>query len=248
MAIIMFYADYFSQKLKKRRIRGVIFSLLGMLSFLIMYMWGQKHEPVYEIEMHLTRWMYQCQVVFVFVIMGVFMVSLLNYVRNLEIQISKQAQQDELTGIPNRNGFDAFFEEIPEEKRNQYCVTIFDIDDFKQINDTYGHNCGDYVLRSLAQMVKVDSKDSFVCRWGGEEFVIVSEMSKGLENIKKENDKIREKVSEVELKYDNVDIRQITITMGMAVYEEGIDLEAWIGLADEKLYQGKLKGKNIVVL
>ena len=61
-------------------------------------------------------------------------------------------------------------------------LAIMDIDDFKKVNDTYGHNCGDYVLKEIAQLIKKYSKGGFVCRWGGEEFIILGSVEIDMKN------------------------------------------------------------------
>ena len=124
-------------------------------------------------------------------------------------------------------------------------LALFDIDDFKKINDTYGHIAGDYVLKRIAEITKETLEDCFICRYGGEEFVVVLEDNK-LNTPFERLDMFRKVVEKEQFIFEDMNIN-LTITIGMMEYIGGKDLQKWVDLADEKMYSGKRSGKNKTV-
>ena len=168
--------------------------------------------------------------------------------RNLAA-LEAQAYRDPLTGMYNRRYAEKHFEVLETSEESLHiCAAMADIDDFKKVNDTYGHDAGDIVLVTLSQiMARELRKSDFVFRWGGEEFLVL------LNNISLENaftvlDKIRKKVSEtpIEIK-DGEKVITITITIGVAQLDLK-DIKKSIDECDKNLYFGKKGTKNIVVM
>ena len=122
-------------------------------------------------------------------------------------------------------------------------IALLDIDDFKKINDTYGHNAGDYVLKNLARILTGEMEKCTVARWGGEEFLVhcndktVDE--KVVENLRKE-------VCKVPFVFEGQEIA-VSITAGVSKFDNNRTIDKWIQDADNKLYCGKKNGKNVVV-
>lgn len=151
-----------------------------------------------------------------------------------------ESRTDELTQINNRYSLYDYFDQ--EKDKSNLSLAIFDIDDFKNINDGYGHVTGDYVLKTVAEIINNQLSDSFVCRYGGEEFVVV--MNKNVAYKKLEE--IRKTIEKTTFEFNNNKIN-ITTTIGIAEYINGISLEKWIENADKKMYSGKNSGKNKTV-
>lgn len=158
------------------------------------------------------------------------------------------AAKDFLTGLSNRRDF---FEKAQlEEKRfkrtkRPFAFIMLDLDHFKNINDTYGHDCGDTVLIGVARWLENTLRDQDqVARWGGEEFICLLPETDltGAENVA---DKIRKVLAEARHRCSNVEI-QVTITLGVCVYQGDASLEECINRADQALYQGKKQGRNQV--
>lgn len=147
-------------------------------------------------------------------------------------KIKQEIMQDKLTGVYSRN----IFEEEKHLLGEFSYVLLIDIDNFKQVNDTYGHDYGDIVLKSVASVIKADiRKNDKLYRYGGEEFILF--LSNVNEQITKEiAERIRKKV------FENCDV---TITIGVASINHNIDES--IKKADKALYIGKATGKNKVV-
>ena len=146
----------------------------------------------------------------------------------------KIANIDPLTGLNNRR--------ILGSIRNYSGVLILDIDDFKNINDTFGHNAGDSVLKLVANILKTSSRaEDSVCRIGGDEFVIIF-MGCSEDVIKKRGEAICQNVAN-KGKYLGYNI---TISVGAAFNEGNQGLEELIDWADKALYESKCDGKNRV--
>lgn len=173
-------------------------------------------------------------------------------------QIEKNIQTDFLTGLHNRSfceeaikkqsgGFKRFLEaqKRGEEGEMSTSLIILDIDNFKKINDTYGHPRGDEVLKQLAQILEESVRSlDICCRYGGEEFTIILPDTT-LEEAKKLAERIREKI-EKEIKIEE---KSVTVSLGVAAFNKKCqELEAIIENADKALYRAKREGKNKVVV
>lgn len=158
------------------------------------------------------------------------------------------AAKDFLTGLSNRRDF---LEKAQiEEKRfkrtkRPFSFIMLDLDHFKNINDTYGHDCGDTVLIGVARSLENTLRDQdLVARWGGEEFICLlpETDTTGAGNVA---GKIRTVLAEARHRCSTVEI-EVTVTLGVCVYQGDANLEECINRADQALYQGKEQGRNQV--
>ena len=160
------------------------------------------------------------------------------------------ARTDTLTSLANRR---AMWEQINHEvhrfERNKrpFAFIIGDIDNFKKINDKFGHDAGDFILKEIARIfLSSTRKQDTVCRWGGEEFLFLlpETIAKGALVIAK---KIRRRIAEHSFVYrDNV--IPVTMTFGVSIFDKLMNIESCIKQADMALYEGKKQGKNQVIL
>ncbi len=160
------------------------------------------------------------------------------------------ARTDTLTKLSNR--FD-IIEKMENEKirfeRSQkpFSFILCDIDNFKLFNDQYGHDCGDFVLVSLAERIRSRvRKQDGVSRWGGEEFLLLLPET-DLEGGRILAESLRETVSSNCYEYDEHKL-EITMTFGVSSFSQIENIEQCIKMADSALYKGKSLGKNCVVL
>ena len=165
--------------------------------------------------------------------------------KRLEEELRRTAMTDRLTGAFNRLKFDEIMAiELNRARRYKRPLTlsIFDIDDFKRINDTFGHAVGDIVLVELTKIVKsMVRESSYLFRWGGEEFVILlPEIS--VEGAAVQAERIRK---EVETHAFAVAGR-VTVSFGMAEFRRDDTVDSIVKRADEALYRAKERGKNRV--
>lgn len=159
-------------------------------------------------------------------------------------ELSSQAYTDALTGLYNRRYASEYFASHPFDQ-SVACVAILDIDDFKVVNDTYGHACGDETLRFLADLLVENlRRTDLVFRWGGEEFLLIlNEVD--LDQAQAILDKIRLRIADSPQTYQGISYR-FTVTIGVALIDSQ-DIESSIVVSDAHLYYGKRNGKNRVV-
>lgn len=172
----------------------------------------------------------------------------ISQIKYSELSHLEASQTDPLTGLLNRRGFDMLIQE--QFLRNEidcYCILALDIDFFKSINDTYGHELGDIVLARLATVLKyISRKDDLIARFGGEEFILFLphvelQAAKNIaERIRKECEKLRIETRKEILKF--------TVSLGVKQGKEEYDVYTTITNADAALYQAKEKGRNQVVV
>lgn len=160
---------------------------------------------------------------------------------------------DTLTGIPNRRYFEKFIDaEWKRAIRNERPISLIflDIDNFKKVNDKYGHQTGDRCLKKTAKAISQSLRrpGDFLARYGGEEFVVVLSDTE-IEGTKEVAERIKVKVAEVEIVMKNTDTKvAVTISAGVstAVPERNSSYQTLINRADEALYKAKKGGKNRV--
>jgi diguanylate cyclase (GGDEF)-like protein len=155
-----------------------------------------------------------------------------------------------MTGLFNRRYFNEMainLFSLVQKTNISMSIIILDIDDFKLINDTYGHFCGDEVICSIANLLKQSTRNSDICvRFGGEEFVVVLPNT-SLENGVKIAEKIRQAI-EKNVVYINTN-QEIHYTVSLGISEVGREdnsLEVALNKADVLLYEAKRLGKNQV--
>ena len=145
----------------------------------------------------------------------------------------------------NRQGMYSAIEENPKYRDAETLgVAMFDIDFFKEVNDTYGHNAGDLVLKTFSQII-TDNLDALICRWGGEEFVAIyvngSVTMKDLQHVK-------DLVQEAQFESEG---RKFSITTSAGYFETAFfsldNLDRMIDKADAALYEAKHNGRNRIV-
>ena len=154
------------------------------------------------------------------------------------------AYHDNLTNALNRQYFYEIFLANDFDLNISYGVIMLDIDNFKSLNDTYGHKAGDLVLVSLAKKVvgALRQKDLFI-RWGGEEFIVIVEVATS-EQLFQIAQKLCNEVATITLE----NIRKFTASFGATLIEKNEVIDNAIQRADEALYQAKAEGKNRVIL
>ncbi len=162
-------------------------------------------------------------------------------------QLKKEASTDQLTGLNNRRKAREYLTRLKkEEVSTAVSVAMGDIDFFKKVNDTYGHDAGDEVLKFVAKtMVDNCRTTAFISRWGGEEFLLIFPDCNG-DQAFIILERLRNKIQKETIVVGDNKIK-ITMTFGLTEYNYSKDEELAIKEADEKLYIGKSNGRNQVV-
>jgi len=162
-----------------------------------------------------------------------------------------KALADPVTGLPNRIAYDdRLAVEVARWKRtkNQLVILVWDIDDFKQINDRFGHLAGDKALAVIGRILSARPRElDFVGRYGGEEFVMLL-VDSSLKNAEKLANEIRESVAESGFHSSAKEKISITISCGISEFREGDTSDVVFARADEAMYRAKREGKNRVVV
>lgn len=156
--------------------------------------------------------------------------------------LTRHRYPDPVTGVWNRHhGTDRLVAETMQADRDR-CVLMIDIDDFKSINDNFGHQAGDQVLVELARRLgeAVRSND-MVVRWGGEEFVVLLGDCP-LDNALTRAEEVRNQIADKPFPV----VGAVTVSIGAAQLTAGEEAASWLGRADETLYQAKRSGRNAV--
>lgn len=161
-------------------------------------------------------------------------------------QERNQAKIDPLTGIPNRLAYEERLEqEVARWKRfaTPLVLVMWDVDLFKNVNDSFGHRAGDKVLRTIARTLESRIRETdFVARYGGEEFVQLMTGS-SLEECLPVAEKLREVIKETGFHFRDQSIT-ITVSCGLADFRDGDSVEQWFERADKALYKAKQEGRD----
>lgn len=244
---IVYYADYFSVRLGQTHIQGAVLSVGSTILYFIGFGVTRTFRPFYTPD---ERIAVVAQIINALVVFGfctLFFRMLAHSAIFYEAQLTQQANYDKLTGLENRRSILKYLERMYEDKQlSEEWVAIIDIDDFKVINDRYGHNCGDFVLQTIAGIISRYSGSFRTCRWGGEEFLVQGSCTPEGKPEYRLLESIRRAVEQHEFTYEQQKIR-LTITIGVAKYEKDMTIDEWVDAADKKLYIGKKSGKNRMV-
>lgn len=171
------------------------------------------------------------------------------YLIKMQKSLQQLVEQDILTGLYNRRSGEKLLKRVRENYEKDgtpYCVAIGDVDHFKNVNDTYGHECGDVALAELSARMKEHMHGrGFVVRWGGEEMLLVYEgihLSTAVSCM----EELLKEIRNNPITYEDI---QLSITMTFGLTEgNGDKIESIVREADEKLYQGKNSGRNKIVV
>lgn len=165
-------------------------------------------------------------------------------------RLEQMATTDSLTGAANRHVFDAIFDQVlrgARRRNKQVSIISIDIDHFKEVNDTFGHQAGDLVIRFVADVIRAHSREAdTLCRWGGEEFLLLLGDCTSDEATERA-EVIRKAVKKQSVNFGREDIR-VTLSCGVAQYRSGEELFTLIARVDSALYRAKNEGRDRVVV
>ncbi len=252
------FGYYMCHTLIRNRRRYVIATMMGLIafaSFIGCRMLSMYYGTVYQlevssgVEMGIYIFNSTCNFGFLFIVTAIYIFEMQaanNKLRSQNAVLDRLANIDPLTGLYNRRSMQAFFSQAMEtEAESPFCLVMCDIDDFKKINDTHGHDIGDMVLREIARLIS-EQVDHYgqVCRWGGEELLLLLHCER--EEACRIAEAVRREVYEFRFPVGGQSI-QCSITIGVALHRTGDTIDHTITHADNSLYYGKCNGKNRVV-
>jgi len=257
----IYFITYSIPNIKKSLRIPTVLSLLGMIFFIIMKLYLPYMNFQYDSSPYptLTTVVYILNAVAVFIAIMLLCSFFALEIRYKEHTLEKQntvlegiSSVDPLTGLRNRRSMIECINESVEvlkSKGTLFSLAIGDIDNFKMVNDTYGHNVGDDILIMVSNTINRNLPEgSVLCRWGGEEFLILikSPEQTALPSVEKIREAISKETINVELPDGDIKLG-VTMTFGLSQYIHGFDINKVIACADDYLYKGKAYGKNRVV-
>ena len=232
-------------------------SVVIVTCYVLTKWFGDFSVPVYQLDVSDTfvKLIYtlNCLIAFGMQILfsAFYTLEILHFKKNLEAEkdiLGDIASSDPLTGLLNRRAMEPHLAEAKssaEEHGKLFSLIICDIDDFKKVNDVYGHALGDQVLKDISTTFKANLRDSdFACRWGGEEFLML--VPGDIEIAAAVAERLRAEVEKLTFDSEH-GVFTITMTFGVSEYITGYRIEKLIKIADDNLYIGKRNGKNQVV-
>ncbi len=244
MIPIIFYTEYMADKLRKTRINAFVVSGIIGICYLLSTGYTAFVGPLYSVDNALAGsfWVFNSVIVLAFLVF--YSRLMLSLIGDYEKKLKDTAHTDRLTGLYNRHFMISELESSVKEGGTLF-VAMIDIDDFKMINDRYGHNAGDYVLVNVSRIMREVCPDCSISRWGGEEFLVLSS-GRNREGFIALIEALRKRVDAEDLIFGDDHIK-VSVTAGIGDYTEGISVDHWVKTADDNLYTGKKSGKNRVV-
>ncbi len=252
---LYYYINMFLGRGSDHPFTPFLWAMITFALFLGSFILSLNVSPVKELEMAEKVTVFIFNTFFAFQLiawMSHFLV--LGYKKSLSDMAEKNATldaaagQDPLTKLFNRRTMEEKLDAALEAAKKNgtiFSLVMGDIDFFKNINDTYGHDCGDVALVSVADILKACVRDGdIVCRWGGEEFLLLVSGNRGVASTVAE--RIRSRIENNVVEFGGNKIK-FTMTLGVSTYAPGYSLEALVNQADENLYYGKEHGRNQVV-
>jgi diguanylate cyclase (GGDEF)-like protein len=243
VAVIFFMLPYSNRKKHVYQLIGAGFAVaIGLISVYDYFLYPELMDTIllykpFEKSMNLVITLFS-----LFYLSNLYLVEL----RTTQEKLDYNSNHDMLTGLYNRRFFESIMKRSKEEKETSFSVAMLDVDDFKKINDTNGHETGDKVLALVSRCIDAClPKNAVAVRWGGEEFVLYLPQVDNARALEVLND-FRTRLSEQRLYHKGSRVT-ITATIGLCTGESIADYEEYLRQADEKLYWGKKHGKNQIV-
>ena len=234
------------------------YNALTIISFglmrLCLYYYVMNVTPYYHMSVTWKAFFQTSNTIVVFIQMAFLVITFSREAQEAEKKltaynkkIKNLASIDPLTKLINRRAMmEKLNELVNSPERNYFCIAIGDIDFFKKVNDTYGHEAGDAVLVMVADILsKFMEGKGYVARWGGEEFLFVFFSGNG-DEVVLELESIRRLIEKTPCRIENREI-EVHMTFGLEEFNALKPLDTTISKADEKLYVGKTTGRNKII-
>lgn len=240
---LLFYMVSFSFGIFRLRVRQfltlALFALLGYAAIIYLLMVFEPARIHFKIE--IIQWMVLAVVLLWFSLIG-------GHLSRLREKVEYMATNDPLTGVFNRRQLFRLLEReksLANRGHSPFALCILDIDQFKKVNDTYGHQTGDMVLANIAMLVNKNLRNiDHLARYGGEEFTMILSYPDIIDAIKCA-ERIRNMIASHKFNH-NGKIISVTVSIGVTIFKPEEDIETTLSRADKALYQAKENGRNLV--
>ncbi len=246
---LSFYCPFKSKTTK------VLLSVYQVGVFVAGYLINYLHEPHFILDDYIRHIVYMINALLclsvLIIISYLFATSVqteTQVLSNKNKRLQVLADTDPLTGLYNRRYIISQLEQVHEQFVSlsvNYVILMIDIDNFKSVNDRYGHDCGDIVLKTVSAVIKQTlRKDDIISRWGGEEILVLLPDTEFVSGIIV-GEKVRAAIEAVTMTHNGNSI-SVTATVGVASSQIGTSVLTIINTADMRMYKGKAEGKNRV--
>lgn len=247
LLVFVFFCKYRHEPVK------ILYAAFLFALRLFLFYYCRSHEPSIVLDDGLINTLQTVNTFFIFLSLGLVAYLFSSTTQEMEgklieynRKLMKQANTDTLTGLFNRRRTMEYLENLLRAAETQISICLCDIDHFKRVNDTYGHDVGDVVLKKISETFqKRLPPDTFVSRWGGEEFLLIFPRLNGDEVITA-LETLRQKIREITFDggFENF---TVSLTYGLVEYDYHSDITTLLKEADEKLYVGKEGGRDRIV-
>ncbi|MBR2408141.1 MAG: GGDEF domain-containing protein [Lachnospiraceae bacterium] len=246
------FIDFYQNTKSDSKAKKIQFGLFNAFLYVFLYLETQLYSPVYRIDSDIsTRILFVINSLASFGFLVMFLLIYYSAIYHMKSVLLQASEKDPLTGLFNRRTMlQILNQRLSGEQNENYAIAMFDVDFFKAVNDTYGHDVGDKVLKHLAkqfQTISKENNDFWISRWGGEEFLALYRYEGDSSSVIGLFEQIRKQIEENKLSYEDVEI-SITVTIGLTFVTEEKEIKEWIKSADSLLYIGKKSGRNRVVV
>lgn len=246
MASLIYFCPF------KHKFIPYLYGIVEACLFISLKVYMSVNDPIYicSDEFLFYMFLFNCACCFIVILYSAYLFGsstefVTHKLETENTKLNEVAYYDQLTGAYTRYHF---LKSINKMEFDTFGIAIFDLDDFKLINDTYGHNCGDYILNETISIIRKKFGDSInITRWGGEEFLILFTKPINKTDLFNELQKIRRIIENFDYTYEK-NLIKITITLGASVANKDEDIHDVIKRIDSNLYKGKNSGKNCVIL
>ncbi len=247
--MMIFFVVFIFGVFRLRFLQFLFLSLFALASYsIVVYLLCRFHPDEVNVKVELINILLLATVLPWFSLVGSYITKLRATIAKALETIEKLAVTDELTQVFNRR---RLLEILKDQKalcdrgNKNFSICIFDLDHFKFVNDSFGHEAGDIVLKTVAEKIRSNIRDvDSIARYGGEEFMLVLGGTKEVDAMM-----FAERVREIaeNIRFDHMGDFRVTVTIGVAEYVPQEDVQATINRADKALYRGKSMGRNCVV-
>lgn len=247
LLVFVFFSKYRHETAK------IIYVMLLYALRLFLFFHCQTHDPILKLTTGQSGTIQIINSFFIFLSLGLVAYLFSTTTQEMEgklieynRKLMKQASTDTLTGLYNRRRTMEYLEKLLQTPDTQISICLCDIDFFKRVNDTYGHDIGDIVLTKISETFRKRlPPDTFISRWGGEEFLLIFPRLNGDEAIVA-LETLRQNIKEIVFDGGS-ETFSVSLTYGLVEYDYHSDITTLLKEADEKLYIGKESGRDRIV-
>lgn len=248
------FTDFYKNSKKQASLKKIVFGVFNALLYVLLYFGAQDEFALYVMpDSNIIRMLFSLNSLASYAFFIMFLMIYYNAVQKMKFLLQEAAEHDSLTGLYNRRTMlQVLNQKLDFNKKNNYAIAMLDVDFFKKINDTYGHNAGDealrYISKKLCELGDSTDDNFWISRWGGEEFLFLYRYNTNETDIEitEKFEQLRKNIESGSVFYEDVVIR-LTVTIGLVFVNENKEIKDWIKTADNLLYLGKKKGRNRLI-